>query len=134
MIIPCERVQFQMRDGVLCVRLPSGRELRYPSPTLKPGRFGQQQVTFLNMEAGARRGEQMYGGKWAENVTSAAARDLLVEAMKRLRAAGYRLVMHTHDEIVAEMPIGDWQRRRVQAAAGRGPGMGGWAADRCEGV
>jgi DNA polymerase bacteriophage-type len=106
MIIPCGPVQLQMCDGVLCLRLPSGRELKYPSPTLKPGRFGQQQVTFLNMEAGARRGEQMYGGKWAENVTSAVARDLLVEAMKRLRAAGYRLVTHTHDEIVAEMPTG----------------------------
>ena len=58
------------------------------------------------MEAGARRGKQMYGGKWAENVTSAVARDLLVEAMKRLGAAGYRLVMHTHDELVAEMPVG----------------------------
>jgi DNA polymerase bacteriophage-type len=106
MIFPCGPAQLQMRDEVLCLRLPSGRELKYPSPTLTPGRFGQQQVTFLNMEAGARRGEQMYGGKWTENVTSAVARDLLVEAMKRLRAAGYRLVMHTHDEIVAEMPIG----------------------------
>lgn len=106
MIIPCGRVQLLMRDGVLCLRLPSGRELKYPSPTLKPGRFGQQQVTFLNMEAAARRGEQMYGGKWAENVTSAVARDLLVDAMKRLRIGGYRLVMHTHDEVVAEMPIG----------------------------
>jgi DNA polymerase len=48
----------------------------------------------------------MHGGKWAENVTSAAARDLLVEAMKRLRAAGYVLVLHTHDEIVAEMAAG----------------------------
>ena len=65
MDIACGRVWFQMRDGVLCLRLPSGRELKYPSPSLKPGRFGQQQVTFLNMEAGARRGEQMYGGKWA---------------------------------------------------------------------
>jgi hypothetical protein len=30
----------------------------------------------------------------------------MVEGMKRLRAAGYRLVMHTHDEVCAEMPIG----------------------------
>jgi DNA polymerase bacteriophage-type len=106
MTVPYGLVQFQMRASVLCLRLPSGRDLKYPSPALKPGRFGRQQVTFLDMEAGARRGEQMYGGKWAENVTSAVARDLLVEAMKRLRAARYRLVMHTHDEIVAEMPTG----------------------------
>jgi DNA polymerase len=106
MIFPCGPAQLQMRDEVLCLRLPSGRELKYPSPTLKRGRFGQQQVTFLNMEAGARHGEQMYGGKWTENVTSAVARDLLVEAMKRLRTASYRLVMHTHDELVAEMPVG----------------------------
>ena len=39
-------------------------------------------------------------------MTSAVARDLLVDAMKRLRIGGYRLVMHTHDEVVAEMPIG----------------------------
>jgi DNA polymerase len=48
----------------------------------------------------------MYGGAWAENVTQAVARDLLVEGMKRLRALGYKLVMHAHDEVCAEMPIG----------------------------
>lgn len=106
MTIPCGAVQFGTRDGVLFARLPSGRELSYPAPGIKPGRFGAQQITFLDMEAGRQRGKQMYGGKWAENVTSAVARDLLVEAMKRLRAAGYVLVLHTHDEIVAEMPIG----------------------------
>jgi DNA polymerase bacteriophage-type len=122
MDIACGRVRFQMRDDVLCLHLPSGREVKYPSPSLTPGRFGQQQVTFLNMEAGARRGEQMYGGKWTENVTSAVARDLLVEAMKRLRAAGYQLVMHTHDEIVTEMLNGigsgdEFKRLLVEAPA-----------------
>jgi DNA polymerase len=105
-VIPCRTVSFAMRENVLILRLLSGRELNYPAPSIKPGRFGQQQITFLDMEAGRRRGKHIYGGKWAENVASAAARDLLVEAMKRLRAAGYALVLHTHDEIVAEMPIG----------------------------
>jgi DNA polymerase len=105
-IVPCRAVSFGAREGVLFSRLRSGRELSYPKPVIKPGRFGTNQITFLDMEAGRQRGKQMYGGKWAENVTSAVARDLLVEAMKRLRAAGYVLVLHTHDEIVAEMPIG----------------------------
>jgi DNA polymerase len=105
-VIPCRTVSFTMRENVLILRLLSGRELSYPTPSIELGRFGQQQITFLDMEAGRRRGRQMHGGTWAENVSSAVARDLLVEAMKRLRAGGYVLVMHTHDEIVAEMPIG----------------------------
>jgi DNA polymerase len=106
LVVPCRTVSFVMREDVLFARLPSGRELSYPAPSIEPGRFGANQVAFLEMEAGRQRGKQMHGGKWAENVTSAAARDLLVEAMKRLRAAGYVLVLHTHDEIVAEMPAG----------------------------
>jgi DNA polymerase len=103
---PCRSVSFQMGDGVLSLRLPSGRELSYPAPTVQPGRFGNEQLMFLDMEAGRRVGRHMYGGAWAENVTQAVARDLLVEGMKRLRAAGYKLVMHAHDEVCAEMPIG----------------------------
>ena len=96
-----------MRDSVLSLRLPSGRELNYPAPVIRPGRFGKKQLMFTDMEAGRRRGRHMYGGAWAENATQAVARDLLVEGMKRLRAAGYKLVMHTHDEVCAEMPIGE---------------------------
>jgi DNA polymerase len=102
-MIPCGLLKFALHQGVLLLRLPSGRELSYPAPRIEPGRFGHNQVVFTDMEAGRRRGRQMYGGAWAENATSAVARDLLVEAMKRLKAAGYVLALHTHDEVVAEI-------------------------------
>ncbi len=104
---PCRSITFAMCDSVLSLRLPSGRELNYPAPVIRPGRFGKKQLMFTDMEAGRRRGRHMYGGAWAENATQAVARDLLVEGMKRLRAAGYKLVMHAHDEACAEMPIGE---------------------------
>jgi DNA polymerase len=119
---PCRHVEFQMRDEVLLLRLPSGRELNYPAPRLERGRYGKNQVVFTDMEAGRRRGRHMYGGKWAENLTQAVARDLQVEGMKRLHAAGYRLVMHTHDEVCAETPAGqgsieDYKRLLTEAPA-----------------
>ena len=39
-----------------------------------------------------------------ENIVQATARDCLADAMLRLDAAGYSIVMHVHDEAVLEMP------------------------------
>ena len=49
---------------------------------------------------------ETYGGKLVENIVQAVARDCLAVAMTRLDAAGYRIIMHIHDEIVADMPEG----------------------------
>ena len=56
--------------------------------------------------APCRGGYGAYGGIWSENVVSGIARDILVEAMFRIEAAGYPIVMHVHDEVVAEVPPG----------------------------
>ena len=48
---------------------------------------------------------ETFGGKLTENIVQATARDLLAEAMLRLRDAGFEIVMHVHDEAVLEVPV-----------------------------
>jgi DNA polymerase len=49
---------------------------------------------------------ESYGPKFVENIVQATSRDILAEAMLRLNAAGYKIVMHVHDEVVIEAPVG----------------------------
>ena len=44
------------------------------------------------------------GGKLTENIVQAIARDCLATALKRLDDAGYKTVMHIHDEVVIDCP------------------------------
>ena len=94
-------------DGTLFITLPSGRKLAYPEAHLGPGKFANTtQVYFKDNAKGAWREMRGWYGTWAENVVQAISRDLLVGAMTRLEAAGYPVVLHCHDEAVAEVPDG----------------------------
>jgi DNA polymerase len=109
-VVRCDRVSFKCAGAFLFLKLPSGRKLAYPQPRIKAVDEHNQVVVFADNGAGqfqdCRHGDGAYGGLWTENVVSGIARDLLAEAMLRIEAAGYPIVLHVHDEIVAEVPIG----------------------------
>lgn len=46
----------------------------------------------------------IYGGKFTENIVQGIARDILVSSLAKLQKAGYPIVMHIHDEVLAEYP------------------------------
>jgi DNA polymerase len=100
---------FKSSGAFLRLRLPSGRKLSYPQPRAM-GDEREQRVVFADNAAGqfkdCRHGHGAYGGLWTENIVSGIARDLLAEAMLRVEAAGYPIVLHVHDELVCEVPIG----------------------------
>ena len=100
-------VAFEYRSGILFITLPSGRKLSYVKPRLETNRFGRSAITYEGVgESKKWMRIETYGAKLTENIVQATARDLLAQAMLRLRAAGYEIVMHVHDEAVVEVPEG----------------------------
>jgi DNA polymerase bacteriophage-type len=103
--VDCGPVSFRCTGAWLRLRLPSGRTLYYPFPQNRLKDPATPESFYANWRSGWRE-ETTYGGKLAENVTQAVARDVLAEAMLRLDAAGFKLIGHVHDEIFAEVPAG----------------------------
>jgi DNA polymerase len=103
------RISYLCDDDVLWCRLPSGRTLVYRTPhfheTTLPWGEAAPSLCFWGTNSYTRKWSRipLYGGLLVENVTQACARDLLVEAMFRIEAAGYHIVLSVHDEIVAEV-------------------------------
>ena len=85
--------------------LPSGRTLAYPKPKIGTNRFGNESITYEGVGPQKKWMRlESYGPKLVENLIQATARDILAESMLRLDAAGYKIVMHVHDEAVIEAP------------------------------
>lgn len=98
-------IRFICQSGMLFITLPSGRRLAYVKPRIGTNRFGSDCVTYEGVGA-TKKWERMesYGPKFVENIVQAISRDILCDAMRRLDRAGYRIVMHVHDECVIEAP------------------------------
>lgn len=107
-------IMFYMKDGVLQCQLPSSRCLTYHKPRLESStrRPGTYDLSFEGWNTNPKEGPLgwtrmfLYAGRLTENVVSGTARDILAPAIVNLEEAGYPIVLHVHDEIVAEVPRG----------------------------
>lgn len=94
-------IKFTYESGFLFITLPSGRRLAYVKPKIIIDDSGREVITYEGVGT-ARKWERIetYGPKVVENVVQAVSRDILCEAMERLKS--YDIIMHIHDEIVVE--------------------------------
>jgi DNA polymerase len=99
--VETHKLQFDMRDGWLRIRLPSRRYLSYSNARIEDGTIlydGNNQYT--------RKWEALetYYGRAVENIVQAVARDIFMGGMRRAEEAGYAVVLRVHDELVCEVP------------------------------
>ena len=101
-------------SNVLCCRLPSGRLLRYWAPRLqkgywtdyKTGKLVEKPVpdlTTLVMKGNVAVRRTLWRGLAIENVVQAIAADLLANSIVNMHDAGLPVVLHVHDNDVAEV-------------------------------
>jgi DNA polymerase bacteriophage-type len=123
--IPNKRIGFKVetykgRDW-LCMRLPSGRKIKYFKPTWIPPRQSQRwlngvledytipgEMRYWGIDTYTRQYMELstYGGKLDENADQGYSRDILCSALLRTIAAGYKVIATEHDKIVFEVPKG----------------------------
>lgn len=99
-------IGFRYQSGMLFIDLPSGRSLVYIKPRIEENDFGGESITYMGVGANKKWERiESYGPKFVENIIQAVARDLLMEAMRRM--VGMRIVAHIHDEVIIETDADD---------------------------
>ena len=105
-----EHVRLRVPKGstfLKCI-LPSGRSIYYPYPRIEWRKtpWGKQKATLIYkcVDSFTRKwaDQDYYGGLGSENVTQAAARDVMAYSMTVCEDAGYSCVLTVHDENVVE--------------------------------
>ena len=99
------RINLFYQDGIMFITLPSGRKLSYVRAKVLEKYQGRKVITYEGLGTSKKwTSLQTYGPKLVENIVQGIARDLLAEAMASLSKAGFKIVMHVHDEVVIETP------------------------------
>ena len=116
-------IRFEMECGILWMTLPSGRRIAYYGAEYGPSRFHRDRraLSYMGVDQKTKRWGRVetWGGKIAENVTQATARDCLRDTMLALAEAGYDIRAHVHDEVIISEPRDGRTVEDVSAIMGR---------------
>ena len=96
-------------NKLLYITLPSMRRLSYIRPQLEETTWNGEpscKLSYENNILGGWGRTHTFGGKLLENIVQAVSRDILAAGMLRAAEAGFSIILHAHDEIVACEEIG----------------------------
>lgn len=102
-----EFIKFRRDGNWTRIFLPSGRSLCYVAARVHYDKEGKVEgISYLGQNQYSRKFCRLrtYGGKISENITQAAARDVLAANMPLIEEAGYEILLTVHDEIISEAP------------------------------
>jgi DNA polymerase len=131
-VYDCRGLKFIKRGTVMYITLLSGRCLTYHNIRLEASERGGYAILYDGQNTNPNNGPfgwitlKTWGGRLVENITQATANDLLRFASVNLERAGYPIVLHVYDEIVAEVPEGFGTVEEFEAIMAQRPA---WAAD-----
>ena len=103
-------------------------QVRYGEKVMSPV-IEKGNITYMGVNSYSRKWQRLktYGGKLVENVTQAAARDILAGNMPLIEDAGYSIVLTVHDEVITEAPdTEDFNDKALSALLSTNPE---WAPD-----
>lgn len=132
------KLVFEYDGTYLTIQLPSQRKLFYYRPVLAmETRYGKTTYHIryegLNQETKVWGYVDTYGGKLTENIVQAIARDLIGYAMLNIESADegktFDIVMHVHDEAVAEVLDDRHAEDRLKQMIGIMRQVPDWASD-----
>jgi DNA polymerase len=102
------KLRFMFDGDDLMIKLPSSRRLYYPGFEHKwVNKHTGDTMTHMGGTLGGWGELTTYSAKLVENITQAVARDVLAHSMPEIDKAGFEIIFHVHDEIVAEVDDGD---------------------------
>ena len=119
-IVGGKGIKYKYYAPWLFIKLPSGRKLAYYKPRIEQEEGFGERITYEGvMLAGGWGRNYTWGGKLVENLVQGIARDCLAVSMLRLAKAGYKIVMHVHDEVILEEPYGTGSLENACAIMGQ---------------